>query len=106
MVSHVPMSLQPIPPAASGRESAHRVGEPLRIAGRLVEPSLHRITGPEAVTTVEPKLMQVLLCLARAPGSVVSKEEILREVYLQRGTCPGNPSSARSEGLPKGCAIS
>jgi Tol biopolymer transport system component/DNA-binding winged helix-turn-helix (wHTH) protein len=75
------MSLQPTPPAKSGRNGALRVEEPFRIAGRLVEPSLHRITGPEGGASVEPKLMQVLLCLARSPGSVVSKEDILREVW-------------------------
>jgi Tol biopolymer transport system component/DNA-binding winged helix-turn-helix (wHTH) protein len=75
------MNLQPTPPAQSGHDSGLRVERPLRIAGRLVEPSLHRITGPEGGASVEPKLMQVLLCLARAPGSVVSKEEILREVW-------------------------
>jgi Tol biopolymer transport system component/DNA-binding winged helix-turn-helix (wHTH) protein len=75
------MSFQPTPPASSGRDGVLRAEEPLRIGGRLVEPSLNRITGPEGVTSVEPKLMQVLLCLARARGGVVSKEEILREVW-------------------------
>lgn len=75
------MSHQPTPPVSNGRDRASRVEEPLRIAGRLVEPSLNRIAGPEGAVSVEPKLMQVLLCLARAPGSVVSKKEILREVW-------------------------
>ncbi len=52
-----------------------------RIAGRLVEPSLHRVTGPDGAATLEPKVMQVLVCLARRPREVVAKEAILQEVW-------------------------
>src|SRR6476661_2191823 len=62
------MSLQPTPPALNGDDRPPRAEGPLRIAGRLIEPSLNRIAGPEGTVGVEPKLMQVLLCLARARG--------------------------------------
>jgi Tol biopolymer transport system component/DNA-binding winged helix-turn-helix (wHTH) protein len=69
------------PVASSLPSSAAASGGPLRIAGRLVDPSLHRITGPHGAITLEPKVLGVLLCLARRPGEVATKEEILAEVW-------------------------
>jgi Tol biopolymer transport system component/DNA-binding winged helix-turn-helix (wHTH) protein len=63
------------PPSTAGGSA------PLRIAGRLVEPALHRVTGPQGPATLEPKVLQVLLCLAGRPGQVVAKEEILARVW-------------------------
>ncbi len=76
MASPPPSSAGP-----SGRPTARTETEALRIDGRLVEPALRRVTGPGGAATVEPKLLQVLLCLARRPGQVVSKEEIFSEVW-------------------------
>jgi hypothetical protein len=73
------------PPTPPRREPA---GAPagareLRIAGRLVQPQLNRIAGPEPQSSiqVEPKVMEVLLCLAEAPGEVVSREALLDRVW-------------------------
>jgi len=78
------MSLDP-PPRPSRRESpaAPAGARELRIAGRLVQPQLNRIAGaePHSSIQVEPKVMEVLLCLADAPGEVVSRETLLDRVW-------------------------
>lgn len=43
----------------------------------LVQPQLNRLTVGEAEVQLEPKAMQVLLCLAREPGRVLSRQELL-----------------------------
>jgi len=63
-----------IPPAsalASLQDDAFFVGD------WAVQPSLHSLHAPtgEAVT-LEPKVMQVLVCLAAAPGKVVTRDEL------------------------------
>jgi DNA-binding winged helix-turn-helix (wHTH) protein/dipeptidyl aminopeptidase/acylaminoacyl peptidase len=50
-------------------------------ASRSVEPSLNTITGPGGPTHLEPKVMQVLLCLAEQSGEVVSKERLMQTVW-------------------------
>ncbi|MEW6212680.1 MAG: winged helix-turn-helix domain-containing protein [Acidobacteriota bacterium] len=47
----------------------------------LVEPRLGIISSHGSSTHVEPKVMEVLVCLARAAGEVVSKEELIRTVW-------------------------
>jgi DNA-binding winged helix-turn-helix (wHTH) protein/Tol biopolymer transport system component len=46
-----------------------------------VEPSLNSVTGPSGATRLEPKAMQVLVCLAERAGEVVAKEQLLRTVW-------------------------
>jgi TolB-like protein/DNA-binding winged helix-turn-helix (wHTH) protein len=46
-----------------------------------VHPSLNRIDGPGGPVQLEPKVMEVLTCLAGRQGAVVSKEELVREVW-------------------------
>jgi DNA-binding winged helix-turn-helix (wHTH) protein/Tol biopolymer transport system component len=46
-----------------------------------VEPSLNSVTGPAGTTRLEPKVMQVLVCLAAQAGQVVSKERLMRTVW-------------------------
>jgi DNA-binding winged helix-turn-helix (wHTH) protein/WD40 repeat protein len=46
-----------------------------------VEPSLNSVTGPAGTTRLEPKVMQVLVCLAAHAGQVVSKERLMRSVW-------------------------
>jgi Tol biopolymer transport system component/DNA-binding winged helix-turn-helix (wHTH) protein len=53
----------------------------LRIGAWLVEPSLLRACRGAEVVRLEPKTLQVLLCLAARPGEVVAKEELHREVW-------------------------
>ena len=42
----------------------------------VIRPSLRAVQGPEGSVAVEPRVMQVLLLLAEAGGSVVSREDI------------------------------
>jgi DNA-binding winged helix-turn-helix (wHTH) protein/tetratricopeptide (TPR) repeat protein len=51
------------------------------IGDRRVQPSLNRIDGPAGPVQLEPKVMAVLTCLAGRRGEVVSKEELVREVW-------------------------
>ncbi len=46
-----------------------------------VEPSLNSVTGPAGTTRLEPKVMQVLVCLATQAGQVVPKERLMRTVW-------------------------
>jgi adenylate cyclase len=52
-----------------------------RVAGLLAEPNLNRITAGDRIITVEPKVMEVLACLAGRPGEVFSKGEIMEAVW-------------------------
>lgn len=55
-----------------------------RVGDRLVRPSLNRIDGPAGAVQVEPRVMDVLVLLAGRAGAVVSKEELVREVWEGR----------------------
>jgi DNA-binding winged helix-turn-helix (wHTH) protein len=46
-----------------------------------VEPSLNSVTGPAGTTRLEPKVMQVLVCLAAQAGQVVPKDRLMRTVW-------------------------
>ena len=46
-----------------------------------VEPALNTISKNGTTTRLEPKVMEVLVCLAQQPGEPVSKEELLRKVW-------------------------
>jgi Tol biopolymer transport system component/DNA-binding winged helix-turn-helix (wHTH) protein len=52
-----------------------------RLAGRIVRPALNRVETSEGDVSLEPKVMRVLLALARRPGDVVTKEELFRDVW-------------------------
>jgi Tol biopolymer transport system component/DNA-binding winged helix-turn-helix (wHTH) protein len=55
---------------------------PFRVHGRLVDPSLNRVTTPTGETVqVEPKIMQVLLTLSERPEEVVTREELMSRVW-------------------------
>jgi TolB-like protein/Tfp pilus assembly protein PilF len=49
-----------------------------------VQPQLNQLGCDERTIRLEPKMMQVLVCLAQRPGEVVSKEQLVQEVW--RGT--------------------
>jgi DNA-binding winged helix-turn-helix (wHTH) protein/Tol biopolymer transport system component len=57
-------------------QNGFRVGE-----FHHVEPSLNSMTGPAGTTRLEPKVMQVLVCLAGHAGQVVPKEHLMRTVW-------------------------
>ena len=46
-----------------------------------VQPSINRISRANDVVRVEPKVMQVLVCLAARPGEVVTREELIASVW-------------------------
>lgn len=52
-----------------------------RIAGWLVQPSLNRMTQGDNTVRLEPKVMQVLVCLAEHPGEVVPREALIARVW-------------------------
>ncbi len=61
-----------------------------RLGKWLIQPSLNSISGDipstagtpgESTRRLEPKVMQVLLCLSQRPDEVVSKEELIKAVW-------------------------
>jgi Tol biopolymer transport system component/DNA-binding winged helix-turn-helix (wHTH) protein len=52
-----------------------------RLRGRVVDPSLNRVTASGQTVQVEPKIMQVLVALAERPGEVVTREELMARVW-------------------------
>jgi TolB-like protein/DNA-binding winged helix-turn-helix (wHTH) protein/Tfp pilus assembly protein PilF len=68
--------------AASARASSATAD--FWLGERRVRPSLNLVEGPEGAVQVEPKVMEVLLSLAGHGGRVVSKEELVREVWEGR----------------------
>lgn len=51
------------------------------IEGLLVQPNLNRVSLGDQEWRLEPKIMNVLVVLAQNKGKVVSKEELLKEVW-------------------------
>jgi len=47
----------------------------------LVEPEIGRLTKDGEIRQLEPKIMQVLVCLAQNNGNVVRKEEFLTDIW-------------------------
>jgi len=54
---------------------------PFRVGEFLVEPQLNTIVGANKSTRIEPKVMQVLVCLAERAGEMVPKEHIMQSVW-------------------------
>ena len=57
-------------------QNGFRIGE-----SHHVEPSLNCVTGPAGTIRLEPKVMQVLVCLAAHAGQVVGKERLMQTVW-------------------------
>lgn len=55
--------------------------ETFRMGEWIVHPSLNRLEGRGQTVQIEPKLMDVLLCLTERPGQVVSREDLLDRVW-------------------------
>ena len=68
-----------------GVYSAQKLGvdvdQDFRLGPWVVHPSLNSISRNGTNLRLEPKAMEVLVCLARHGGSVVSKEELIGEVW-------------------------
>ncbi len=52
-----------------------------RLGPWLVQPDLNRISGDDGESRLEPLVMKVLLCLAKQPGEVWSRQALLDEVW-------------------------
>jgi DNA-binding winged helix-turn-helix (wHTH) protein len=57
------------------------VQQGFRISDWRVEPQLNTLTGPDKTAHLEPKVMQVLLCLAEQAGQVIPKERLIQRVW-------------------------
>jgi DNA-binding winged helix-turn-helix (wHTH) protein len=55
-----------------------------RLGGWLVQPSLNRLSRGDERVQIRPRLMDVLIFLAKHPGEVVSKDEIIAAVWARR----------------------
>ncbi len=69
---------------SSGEHSSHRNGSdigPFRVGEWHVEPALKRLSRGEESVQVEPRIMHVLACLARLPGEVVTRTDLLEAVW-------------------------
>jgi DNA-binding winged helix-turn-helix (wHTH) protein/Tol biopolymer transport system component len=52
-----------------------------KIGSRVVQPSLNSIVSNGTAKHLEPKMMEVLVCLAQKQGEVISKEQLIRAVW-------------------------
>ncbi len=68
-----------------------------RVGEWLVEPDLNQITCGSRTVQVEPKVLDVLVCLASRPGEVFSKARLLQIVWPGTFVSPGILSYAISE---------
>jgi TolB-like protein/DNA-binding winged helix-turn-helix (wHTH) protein len=57
------------------------VSDDFRVGTWLVRPSLNTISTNGTAVRLEPKVMEVLVCLAHHPGEALTKEELLEEVW-------------------------
>ena len=56
-----------------------------RLGEFVIRPLQGTASGPDGVHHVMPMAMKVLLCLARAPGTVVTRQTLLSEVWGDQG---------------------
>jgi adenylate cyclase len=68
-----------------------------RLGDWLVEPDLNRATRADREVTIEPKAIEVLLCLARGAGNVLSKKDIMKTVWSDTYVSDGVLSYCISE---------
>ncbi len=59
----------------------HSLSAAFQIDGWLVEPSLNQLSLDGRSVRVEPKVMEVLVCLAESDGRPVSKEQFMQSVW-------------------------
>lgn len=59
-------------------------GATFELGAFRVEPGLNSVVGPAGAVTLEPKVMEVLVVLARRQGETVSAEELIAEVWEGR----------------------
>ncbi len=75
-------------------------GRPFEIGPWRVEPGLNRLGRGSASVAIEPRAMDLLVCLARRAGETVSKETLLEEVwkgaFVIEGVIPKTLSALRA----------
>lgn len=57
------------------------MSDDFRVGTWLVQPSLNTICNNGTAARLEPRVMGVLVCLARHPGEALTKEKLLQEVW-------------------------
>jgi TolB-like protein/DNA-binding winged helix-turn-helix (wHTH) protein len=57
------------------------VDDSFRVGAWLVQPNLNTVSSNGTKVRIEPKVMEVLVCLASRPGEAVAKETILKTVW-------------------------
>jgi len=57
------------------------MGREFRVGEWLVQPDLNSITKGNKKVPIEPKVIEVLACLANHPGEVLSKKDIIKAVW-------------------------
>src|SRR5256885_13060844 len=63
------------------------VSHDFRVGPWLIQPSLNTISHNGTSNRIEPKMMQVLVCLAEHTGEVVPKEKLLQAVWPDTFVC-------------------
>lgn len=66
---------------SSPADSAPELTSRFRVGEWLVESELHRIERDEEIVPLEPRIMHVLVCLARRAGQVATRDTLLDEVW-------------------------
>ncbi len=68
-------------PVLSHSEAPLAVTTPFQVGEWIAEPMANRVTRGRTVRKLEPKVMEVLACMAARPGETVTKEEFMAEVW-------------------------
>ena len=78
------------------RRDTHHLArrEDLEVANTTVRPSIRTVEGPGGIATAEPRVMQVLLALIDAAGSVVTREDLIHQCW--KGQVVGDDSVNRA----------
>ena len=78
------------------RRDTHHLArrEDIRIGHATVRPSIRTVEGPGGIATAEPRVMQVLLALIDAAGSVVTREDLIHHCW--KGQVVGDDSVNRA----------
>lgn len=65
-------------------EGLRRFVEDFEVGATRAEPLRHRLDSPNGAVVLEPKVMQALCCLADRAGEVVTREELLQQVWARQ----------------------
>jgi TolB-like protein/DNA-binding winged helix-turn-helix (wHTH) protein len=68
-------------PQSSAAPPSTHLNHAVFVGDWLIEPELNSIQRNGEKAHLEPKAMEVLVCLIQAEGSVISKEELIRQVW-------------------------